>query len=341
MTRSGCRNKYSFQLGVFSTELVSQPKPELSYEGPIFDAHTHAVDKGSLRLLVQIGQQHGVERTLLIPHTERVRRYAEKKYPGRFIFAKYFSGSSVFKKGAIVVAKEIENLLDDGYQLAKVQNAPIMGRRVKAGHDRDRLGNELCDPIFVALADTGIPFLLHMSDPDTYYASKYANRLVYNTKEEDLNELEATVARHPDVRFQLAHFAAQPEIDRLANLARWFDSYPNFNVDTASARWMARELSRDPERSREFLIKYQDRVVFGTDCIAFFRFNWRFGSKNYYDHRYLTLRLLLETDVRGTPLPFKDKDTTNAGGTFINGLSLPDRVLKKIYWENAVRFYGD
>jgi predicted TIM-barrel fold metal-dependent hydrolase len=180
-----------------------------------------------------------------------------------------------------------------------------------------------------------------MSDPDTYYASKYANSHVYNTKEEDLNELEAALARHPDVRFQLAHFAAQPENDRLANLSRWLDSYPNFNVDTASARWMARELSRNPERSREFLIKHQDRVVFGTDCIAFFRFKWRSTSKNYFDNRYLALRQLFETDVQGIPLPFKDKDTMNEGGTLINGLSLPDRVLRKIYWENAVRFYGE
>ncbi|MCK5238980.1 MAG: hypothetical protein KAR33_05485, partial [Candidatus Thorarchaeota archaeon] len=80
---------------------------------------------------------------------------------------------------------------------------------------------------------------------------------------------------------------------------------------------------------------------FGTDCIAFLRFKWRFGSKNYYDLRYLALRLLFETDVRGMPLPFKDKDTMNTGGTLINGLSLPDRVLRKIYWENAVRFYGE
>jgi len=320
---------------------VTQLQPELTYEGPIFDAHTHAVDKGSLNLLVKIGQQHGVERTLLIPHTRGIRKYAEKKYAGRFIFAKYFSGSRIFKKGATVVAKEIEGIPDEGYQLAKLQNAPVMRKRVKGELDRASLGNESCDPIFAALADKEIPFLLHMSDPDTYYASKYANRPVYNTKEEDLNELEAAVARHPEVRFQLAHFAAQPEMDRLSNLARWMDSYPNFNIDTASARWMARELSRDPERSREFLIKYQDRVVFGTDCIALLRFKWRFGSKNYYDGRYLALRLLLETDVRGMPLPFKDKDTTNTGGTLINGLSLPDSVLRKIYWENAVRFYGE
>lgn len=320
---------------------MSQLQPEFNYDGPIFDTHTHAVDNGSLNLLVQIGQQHGVERTLLISHTQRVRRYAEKKYPGRFIFAKYFSGSRVSKKGATVVAREMENLLDEGYQLAKLQNAPVMRKRVKRGQDRVRFGDESCEPIFAALVDNDIPFLLHMSDPDTYYARRYTNREKYNTKEDDLSELECIVSKHLDVRFQLAHLAAQPEVDRLSNLARWLDSYPNFNVDTGSARWITRELSRDPERARKFLIEYQDRVVFGTDCIAFFRFKWRSSSKNYYDGRYLALRLLLETDVRGIPLPFKDKDTAGTGGTLINGLSLPEKVLRKIYWDNAVRFYGE
>ncbi|MBY8998452.1 MAG: amidohydrolase family protein, partial [Candidatus Thorarchaeota archaeon] len=206
--------------------------PELTYDGPIFDVHTHAVDNGSLNLLVQIGQQHGVERALLIPHTQRVRKYAEKKYPGRFIFVKYFSGSKLSTKGITVVARQIESLLDEGYQLAKLQNAPGMRKRVKSGPDKIRFGDESSEPIFAALVDNEIPILLHMSDPDTYYASKYANRHVYNTKEEDLKELEVAVARHPEVRFQLAHFAAQPEMDRLSNLARWLDSYPNFNVDT-------------------------------------------------------------------------------------------------------------
>jgi len=318
---------------------VSQLQSELNYDGPIFDAHTHAVDKGSLNLLVEIGQKYGVERTLLIPHIRRVRNYAEKKYPGRFIFARYFSGSKLSTKGIPGVARKIEKLKEDGYQIAKIQNAPSMNKRAKTKPDSIRFGDESCDPIFAALVDNEIPLLLHMSDPDTYYASKYANSQVYNTKEEDLGELEVAVAGHPDVKFQLAHFAAQPEIDRLSNLAHWMDSYPNFIVDTASARWMVRELSKDSERSRDFLIKYQDRIVFGTDCIALFRFKWRSSSRNYFDHRHLALRLLLETDGQGIPLPFKDNDTANAGGTLINGLSLPNRVLRKIYWENAIRFY--
>jgi hypothetical protein len=49
--------------------------------------------------------------------------------------------------------------------------------------------------------------------------------------------------------------------------------------------------------------------------------------------------MLLETNVVNEPLPFIDADTAEIGGTFINGLSLPEEVLKKIYWDNAMQRY--
>jgi predicted TIM-barrel fold metal-dependent hydrolase len=137
------------------------------------------------------------------------------------------------------------------------------------------------------------------------------------------------------VKLQIAHFAAQSEIHRLDNLARWFDTYPNFNIDTSSARWVSRELSKDPKKAREFIIKYQDRIVFGTDCVT-----WR-PERDYYEGRYLALRLLLETDVEHRPLPFIDADTVDTGGTFINGLNLPKDVLQKIYWDNLHQFFSE
>jgi len=39
-------------------------------------------------------------------------------------------------------------------------------------------------------------------------------------------------------------------------------------------------------------------------------------------------------------LPFADTDTENTGGTFINGLSLPKKVLSRLYWDNAQALYG-
>ena len=285
-------------------------------------------------MLVDIQKDFGITEALLICHSLDAKKYAEERFPGRFIFAKYFSGSMRFGGGLETILKEISTLKDEGYHLAKMQSAPVMRGRVSASPDELRMDDDEMARMFDAMKDENIPFLLHLSDPDTYYAKRYTDSSVYTSKERDLNELEGVLKRHESMKLQLAHFAAQSEIHRLDNLARWFDTYPNFNIDTSSARWVSRELSKDPKRAREFIIKYQDRIVFGTDCVT-----WG-PDRSYYEGRYLALRLLLETAVEHKPLPFIDADTVDTGGTFINGLNLPKDVLQKIYWQNAKDFYA-
>lgn len=284
--------------------------------------------------LVQVGTEFGVQKSLLICHSLGAKRYADRKFPKRFIYAKYFSGSMRFTLGVEHLIKEIETLEAESYHLAKMQSAPVMRGRASASIDYLRMDDDDMARFFDAMKDRGIPFILHLSDPDTYYATRYTDRKYYTSKERDLKELEGVLQRHSSMKLQLAHFAAQPEIHRLDNLARWFDTYPNFNIDTSSARWLSRELSKDPKRARDFFIKYQDRILFGTDCVS-----WG-PDREYYRGRYLALRLLFETEGVNMPLPFTDSDTVNSGGTFINGLNLPDTVLQKIYWDNVHKFYS-
>ena len=217
--------------------------------------------------------------------------------------------------------------------MAKMQSAPMMRGRAKVSPDFLKMDSAELDPFFETLSDEDIPFLLHLSDPDTYYEKKYSDKKYFSSKEADLQELKGVVARHPEVNLQLAHFAAQPEAERLDELGEWFDTYKNFNVDMGSARWMVRELGKDVSKSRAFLTKYADRILFATDCVAYT------PDVEYYEGRYKSLRLLLESDAQGVPLPFSDADTVDSGGTFINGLALSNSVCKKIYWENAERLY--
>jgi len=295
----------------------------------------HVVDTDALDMLVQIGEDFGVKESLLICHSLGAKKYAEEKYPGRFIFAKYFSGAMRFTEGVEPILREIATLRTEGYHMAKMQSAPIMRGRASATQEELRMDEDEMARMFDAMKDEEIPFLLHLSDPDTYYATRYTDTAIYSSKERDLSELEGVLKRHGSMKLQLAHFGSQSEIHRLDNLARWFDTYPNFIIDTSSARWVSRELSKDPKKAREFIIKYQDRIVFGTDCVS-----WR-PEKNYYEGRYLALRLLLESAVEHRPLPFPDLDTVYSGGTFINGLNLPHNVLQKIYWQNAKDFYAE
>jgi len=307
----------------------------LRNRGLIFDAHIHGIDSDALDILVEVENKFGVQMALLICHSHDIKRYAEKKYPGRFIFAKYFSGAFRFTEGVQPMLKEIATLKEEGYHCAKMQSAPVMRGRTSADLDILRMDSDEMACFFDALREENIPFILHLSDPDTYYASRYTDHSHYSSKERDLSELEGVLRKYPNIKFQIAHFAAQPEIHRLDNLARWFDTYSNFNVDTSSARWLSRELSKDPKRARDFFIKYSNRMHFGTDCVAFT------PEQDYYMGRHLALRLLLETDVRDEPLPFTDTDTINSGGTHINGLNLPKSVLDNIYWNNSQAFFSE
>ncbi len=286
-------------------------------------------------ILVETQKKFGVQNAILICHSPGIKQYADETYPGRFIYAKYFSGAFRYTNGVEPMLQEIATLKEEGYHLAKMQSAPMMRGRASAGPDDLRMDEDEMSRFFGAMKDENISFILHLSDPDTYYASKYTDRNHYSSKKRDLQELEGVLSRHSDIKLQIAHFAAQPEIHRLDNLARWFDTYSNFNIDTSSARWMSRELSKDPQKAQEFIIKYSNRLHFGTDCVGFT------PERSYYEGRYLALRLLFETDVRNVSLPFPDADTIKTGGTFINGLNLPDSVLKKIYWENITRFFSD
>lgn len=303
------------------------------YTGPIFDAHTHVGTIENISKMIAIEEYFGVSTQIGIVHNEEGFQAAKEQYQDRFIYAKYLSLKDIAQYNVQPVLDEISKLQDQGYTLAKSWFGPRWRDYIEDVPKDFRINHHKLEPIFQALKDNDIPLIIHMGDPDTYYASQYQDSEKYGTKEEHLIQLEDVLSRHPKLKFQIPHFGSQPEIHRLPDLSRWMDKFPNVVVDTASSRWMARELSKDTEKARDFMLKYSDRVLFGTDLFA------GRGDRDYFSGRYVAQRILWETDERDTPLPFPDADTKDTGGTFINGLDLPLSVLRKLYWKNANRIY--
>ena len=308
-------------------------RTEWKYTGPIFDAHTHIRAIENIKEMIVIEEEFGVTKQIGIVHDEEGFQAAKKQYSDRFVFAKYLSLRDIALYNVEPVLAEIASLLDQGYSIAKVWFGPRWRDYVEDVPLDFRINHPKLEPIFQMLEDHEIPLLIHVSDPDTYYANQYRDSGKYGLKDDHLGELEDVLSRHPRLRVQVPHFGAQPEIHRLPNLSRWLDDYPNLVLDTASSRWMARELSKDIVKAREFMLRYSDRVLFGTDLFA------GRGDYDYFSGRYIAQRILWETGEQGTPLPFPDADTVDTGGTFINGLDLPLSVLRKLYWENANRLY--
>ncbi len=188
-------------------------------------------------------------------------------------------------------------------------------------------------PIWERCAELGIPVLIHTSDPWAFFLPINEKNEHYPTlrefpgwsfygsyfsKQELLDQRERVIALHPKTKFILPHMANNPEdLDYVAYL---LDSYPNVMIDF-SAR--IDELGRQPYSSRDFFIKYQSRILFGTDIPA---------NPDVYRCYYRFLETWDEY--------FEYPDYIGRWGKSrwkIYGLGLPEEVLKKIYSENACR----
>jgi predicted TIM-barrel fold metal-dependent hydrolase len=102
----------------------------------------------------------------------------------------------------------------------------------------------------------------------------------------------------------------------LATLGQVLDKYPNMFVDIAA---VLAELGRQPRFAREWLIRYEDRVLFGKDITE--------DMTEY--HVYF--RVLETADE------YFDYYRRRHAFWKMYGLALPDEVLKKIYYKNALR----
>jgi predicted TIM-barrel fold metal-dependent hydrolase len=177
-------------------------------------------------------------------------------------------------------------------------------------------------PVLIHVADPAAFFLpidetnerweeLHRHPEWSFYGPQFPRR------EKLLADFLRVVERHPRTVFIGAHLASNSE--DLATLGQWLDRYPNLVVEIASR---IAELGRQPFTARRFLIQYQDRLLFGTDGPwpeERLRLYWRF----------------LETEDEY--FPYSERPFPPQGFWNIYGVNLPDEVLRKIYYENALR----
>lgn len=203
--------------------------------------------------------------------------------------------------------------------------------RTKAGK-LITVDNPKLDPIWELCGEMDRPVMIHVSDPAAFFTpldrynerwhelNDHPNWLFfgkdYPTREELHAQRNRVIAKHPRTIFIGAHMGNNPE--DLATVGEWLDQYPNFFVDI-DAR--INELGRQPYTCRKFFIKYQDRIMFGTDTppkADAFRLYYRF----------------LETDDEY----FDTAESHHRQGFWmIYGIFLPDDVLEKLYYSNAAR----
>ncbi|MEA1996674.1 MAG: amidohydrolase family protein [Gemmatimonadota bacterium] len=136
------------------------------------------------------------------------------------------------------------------------------------------------------------------------------------------------LAKHPGLRFVGAHLASL-EFD-VAELARRLDRYPNLAVDLAER--ICHFQVQDHGKVREFCIEYQDRILYGTDLGA-----GRDYTESDIDSAIAKIKEIYSMDFRYFAAD-DEMEAWQVKGKF-RGLALPDGVLKKIFHDNAVKWY--
>ncbi len=323
---------------------------------PVIDTHNHLFGELPAKKMIEIMDQAGVKvfvnvsGNVSLPFDEKgytikrldfqdfVNNYISK-FPDRFLgftmsdFAQW-DDFVIFKDDGFVdmVIQHLEEDVEKGAAGLKVTKELGLGFKDKNGA-MVRVDDQRLYPVWKRAGELKIPALMHISDPEGFFlpADRYNEHYLslqkfpgwsfygsYFSKKELLKQRNKVIADHPQTTFICPHIANYAE--DLDYVAGFLDDYPNTYIDF-SAR--IDELGRQPYRARDFMIKYQDRILFGTDIpisVEAYRCYFRFleTADEYFDY----------PDYMGTWTYTRWK---------IYGLYLPDEVLRKIYYENALR----
>lgn len=252
-----------------------------------------------------------------------------KPYPGRFMVFTQIDWSKIDDPNfSQLMVQQLDDSVKRGARGLKILKELGLGVRDKSGKlihvDDPRL-----DPVWDECGRLGIPVFIHVADPEAFFHPIDANNERYEeliehpdwsfyghdfpTMPEVLAQRDRMFAKHPKTTFVALHFGNWPE--NLDFVEQMLQKFPNVMIETGAREG---ELGRQPRRTRALIMKYPDRVMFGTDEGA---------SEEMYRNYYRWL----ETEDEYFPYA----QYPGQGRWMIYGMGLPDEVLEKLYHGNA------
>jgi len=204
------------------------------------------------------------------------------------------------------------------------------------------------DPIFNYLEKNNIPVLGHLGEPkncwlplekmttnnDRNYFKEHPQYHMflhpdYPSYDSIISARDRLLDKHPKLKFIGAHLASlEWSVDEMA---KHLDKYPNMAIELAARMGQVQyQTLTDYNKVRDFFIKYQDRIMYGTDLGVVEGNNADTIKEEAHttwlrDWNYLTSADSLQT-------PFLD--------TKIKGLQLPKETVDRIYYKNVEQFFG-
>lgn len=199
----------------------------------------------------------------------------------------------------------------------------------KADGTRLKVDDPDLDPVWEACARLNIPVFIHTADPPEffkaidYHNERWLELALFPERrwfgpgipalDELLAERDRMFKKHPRTKFIAAHLAWYG--NDLQRLGKLFDEVPTLTAEVGAVLY---DIGRQPRQAHDFFVKYQDRLLFGKDTFepTEFPYYWRVFETtddyfDYYRHYHAFWKLY--------------------------GIGLPDAVLRKLYYGNAVR----
>jgi predicted TIM-barrel fold metal-dependent hydrolase len=199
----------------------------------------------------------------------------------------------------------------------------------KADGSRLKLNDPELMPVWAAAARLKLPVFIHTADPQEFFrAVDYTNERWleqslfperrypqdrYPSFEQLMNERDSLFRANPKTTFVAAHLGWHA--NDLGRLGRMFDEMPNVLGEMGAILY---DIGRQPRAAHDFFVKYQDRILFGKDSFQpeEYPYYWRVleTRDDYFDY-------------------YRDYHAFWK----LYGIDLPDAVLKKVYYQNALR----
>ncbi|MBJ2175097.1 amidohydrolase family protein [Aureibaculum sp. A20] len=344
--------KISLVLFLVHTTLIAQdltfeeynPKSTLVIPGkiikkakfPFIDVHGHqynmpkqdlspviaAMDTLNMGIMVNLSGRSGKDLQ------QSVANIAEN-YPNRFVVFANVDFDGVGKKDwAKDAVNQLRADVKNGARGLKVYKS--LGLRNKdTDGNRIAIDDKRLDPIWALCGELGVPVLIHAADPKSFWDTfdgdneRWLELKTHPRRKREANDpapWEQIIAeqhhmfkKHPETTFINAHMGWFA--NDLGKLSELLDEMPNMNVGIGA---IIAELGRQPRFAKAFFIKYQDRILFGKD-------SWK-------PEEFPTYFRVLESNDEYFPYHKKYHAFWP-----MYGLDLPDDVLKKVYYKNALR----
>lgn len=301
----------------------------------IIDSHTHVYNLDSIQHLVQSAQKNNFDKFCVLSLSCTGISYVAQNL--LCAFAKIMHPGKIYAFGGLVYPEDSARINDADLleQAIRLKQLGFDGIKMLEGKPdrRKKIGLSLDSPVYDKyysyLETEGIPVTYHVGDPKIFWdeekAPDWAKKegWVYTdgsfvSKEELYSEVCGFLKKFPKLKVTFTHFFFMGE-EGIERASEFLDRWPNVYYDITPGIEMYGSFSEDPEKWREFFIKYQDRIVFGSD-------NGLDESLVYID----VTRTFLETF-----------DELQCRGMRIKGIGLDHDILEKIYHANFERRVGN